>query len=1152
MTTPTILVVEDHANTAKMFRVALSLHGYTVIEARDGQSAIRAMKSQPVGLVLQDLILPDMSGIELLDQLRALRGAAEIPIIAVSGFLTGVQHIRDLQAGFTEFLFKPVEVAILLSMVAAYLPSTLASPQLVGARLVLAVDDDPVQLKLLRLRLEQAGHQVVTAIDGDDALEQARRSPPDAIVSDILMPGMDGFQLVGKIRQDPQLAQIPVVLISSAYNELENQRLAHATGAHAIVPRRPDLKQMSEALEGALARSVESAPDPLPETLSEEYTHRVILQLERQVNINFQLSKQMSVETARLSVLAGLGEFVSRKLASDELTTLEIMQELLFRCLDAAGISKGAIYLLSGSGRFVLRAQLGYSGARASALSEFFGRTDLLERTLAQDQPMEVPSALAPADEFRELLGQAEATSMLLVPLSHRRERLGVVVIASDREERDEEWSLFGAALGNQLSQAISLARTLDQLKENEQRLRRVLETAPAGILTLNRKGRIQSANSAAEQIFGLSRQELFGRYHDDPRWQSTLVDGSAAPAGSGGFDRAVRDGLVSFGRERSLVRSDGERVILSFNVAPLTDGSGAIIGVLTAVIDVTERKRAEQEREQLLASELASHKEVEALLSLAEQLNAAMNLDTIIHGIVQAANNLIEAHYVGVSTNEGGHALQRLAWMNGAFSSASARIPLDASVTGWVMQNARPFEAADIGNDPRASWFKLAEIEPGPTLAVPLLGPEGNVLATLVIVRRRGEDRFSADHVRLAAAIAHHGAVALERGALTERLHQVTEERLRDERLRAAGQLAAGLAHDLNNVLGIALGRTEMMLEPADSRQRLSIDQIDSLTLIHTAVLDAAQAVRRLQTFARAGDTAEFGPVRLEEVAHEAIQLAQPRWRDEAQAQGRSIRVEEVVSVVPIIYGIAAELREASLNLIINAIDAMPEGGTATIKVYEDGPNVVISVADTGTGMTPEVTAHVWEPFYTTKQDRGTGLGLPMVHGIVERHHGSTSLWSELGTGTEVTLRFPAAGGVAVPASAAVATTDTRRLHVLVVDDEAAVRETTTAMLQLLGHEVEQAGSAAEALSRLDQNGYDFLITDHGMPGMTGIELAKSVHGLYPSLPIVLLTGWGQTLAASRVEQAFGGRIASKPLTLDSLRSLLQWASEADAEHLP
>ena len=378
---------------------------------------------------------------------------------------------------------------------------------------------------------------------------------------------------------------------------------------------------------------------------------------------------------------------------------------------------------------------------------------------------------------------------------------------------------------------------------------------------------------------------------------------------------------------------------------------------------------------------------------------------------------------------------------------------------------------------------------------------------------------------------------------ALAE-LQSTQQQVIQQERLRALGQMASGIAHDFNNALVPILGFCELMqLSPdilADKKK-----SADYLETIRTAAQDAASVVGRLREFYRANEAHEkFSPVDLAKLVEQAIHLTQPKWKDQAQAAGATVRVVSELSAVPPIVGEDSALRELLTNLIFNAVDAMPDGGTITIRTRCDGGSVVLEVADTGTGMTEAVRRRCLEPFFSTKGEHGTGLGLSMVFGIVQRHGGEIDIRSALGEGTTFAMTFlPQAAGEVV-SKEATAPIANRPLNVLVVDDEELVRNLLFAALTADGHQVELAEHGVDGLRRFMAGKFDLVVTDKAMPGMSGDQMASAIKQVSPKTPIILLTGFGQFLDQEKIPNV--DVLASKPIRIVALREAITAALKA------
>jgi CheY-like chemotaxis protein len=271
-----------------------------------------------------------------------------------------------------------------------------------------------------------------------------------------------------------------------------------------------------------------------------------------------------------------------------------------------------------------------------------------------------------------------------------------------------------------------------------------------------------------------------------------------------------------------------------------------------------------------------------------------------------------------------------------------------------------------------------------------------------------------------------------------------------------------------------------------------------------------------------------------------QSISLTQPKWKDQAQAEGKTIDIRAEFKQVPFIAGNEAELREVLTNLIFNAVDAMPEGGAITLRTRPDGERVVLEVSDTGTGMTEEVRQRCLEPFFSTKGDRGTGLGLAMVFGTVQRHEGAIDIETEPGRGTTFIIRLPVmherGGGEGLRHTEGMS----RPLHVLVVDDDPTMRELVIAYLANDGHTVDTATSGREGLEKFRVGHYDLVMTDRAMPEMGGDQMAAAVKRLAPHKPVIMLTGFGDMMKAADEQPAGVDVVLSKPVTRSKLREAL------------
>jgi len=436
---------------------------------------------------------------------------------------------------------------------------------------------------------------------------------------------------------------------------------------------------------------------------------------------------------------------------------------------------------------------------------------------------------------------------------------------------------------------------------------------------------------------------------------------------------------------------------------------------------------------------------------------------------------------------------------------------------------------SAELGlsrKDGSPLWIRLT--------LIPLTDASGEVVRILAIHLDVSERRIVFDALR-----EKHAALT----EALESLQKTKEAIVQRERMHALGKMASGIVHDFNNLLSPILGFTELLLTfPVMLEDTAKVSTY--LQRIRTAANDGAAVVSRLREFYRSREEAEqpegFSAL---EAVEETLELTRHRWRNEAQAHGQEIKVEVDLQQAPPVMGVVAEIRQALTNLVLNAVDAMPDGGTLTLRTFGVGKWVCIQIGDTGTGMTPETRMRCFEPFFTTKGKAGTGLGLAIVFGIIERHRGRVELQSEPGRGTTFTIWLPASISVAdkgLVLNAAATDANLRPLHVLLVDDEDLFLEVVSENLLGMGHSVDCFTDPTAALETFYKQRYDLVITDRAMPGMTGDQLAMRVREYQPSIPIVLLTGFGNLIKQSGEQPANFSEVLPKPLTQQMLRGML------------
>jgi len=440
-------------------------------------------------------------------------------------------------------------------------------------------------------------------------------------------------------------------------------------------------------------------------------------------------------------------------------------------------------------------------------------------------------------------------------------------------------------------------------------------------------------------------------------------------------------------------------------------------------------------------------------------------------------------------------------------------------------------------------------------SLVISPLIVENEVSGVLVCARRAPQDFSSAD-CEFLRQLSEHAALASHQAGLHGALQRAYDDLrqsqatlLQQERLRALGQMASGIAHDINNAISPIALYTESLLE---SEPGLSERTTGYLTTIQTAINDVTRTVSRMREFYRERETQmTLESVDLNRAAQQVVELTQARWNTQPQQRGISIELRmELASGLPRIMGAENEIRDALTNLVFNAVDAMPAGGTLTLRTSSDARDehattVIIEVCDTGIGMDEETRRRCLEPFYTTKGERGTGLGLAMVYGMIQRHSAALEIDSAPGEGTVMRLLFTATSADAASTMLSMPAMPIRPLRLLLVDDDPVLLHAMKDILTGEGHTVTPTGGGQEGIeafrSALQQDLlFDLVITDLGMPNVDGRKVAAAVKSLSSITPVIMLTGWGQRFVTPSEMPAHVDKVLSKPPRLGDLRNAL------------
>ena len=680
--------------------------------------------------------------------------------------------------------------------------------------------------------------------------------------------------------------------------------------------------------------------------------------------------------------------------------------------------------------------------------------------------------------------------------------------------------------------------------------LQLILDTVPALIFYKDPLHRLVRVNRELVRLVGLPKEEVEGR--TDREMNSPHADGYYRDE-----DEIMASGQAKRGMVEPMETATGTRW-LQTDKLPYRDEAGRIVGVIGFAVDITERRQAEQKlREQLSRLNL--------LHGITRAISERQDLKSIFQVVIHTLEDNLPIDFGCICLYEPEAGALTVASVGGKSKrlatemamTEQALIPIDQNGLSQCVQGKLVYEP-DIAEVPMPFPQRLVRGGLRSLVVAPLL-VESQVFGVLVAARREANSFTSTDCEFLQqlsehVALASHSAQLY--GALQQAyrdLHETQQAVMQQERLRALGQMASGIAHDINNAISPIALYTESLLE---REPNLSPRAREYLETIQRAVEDVTHTVARMRDFYRQREPQlTLLPVDLNRLLQQVFDLTRARWGDMPQQRGITIDMQtELASELPAIVGVESEIREALTNLIFNAIDAMPEGGTLILrtKVTESVSasmprHLHVEISDTGAGMDEETRRRCLEPFFTTKGERGTGLGLAMVYGIVQRHRAEIEIESTVGKGTTMRLIFsvPTAAIPSEPGKSPTQYLMPSRLRILMIDDDPLVLKSVQHALEADGHIVTIANHGQEGIdafhaARERNEAFALVITDLGMPYVDGRKVANAVKAKSPSTPVILLTGWGKRLLAEKDVPPNVDYVLSKPPKLFELREAL------------
>ncbi len=769
--------------------------------------------------------------------------------------------------------------------------------------------------------------------------------------------------------------------------------------------------------------------------------------------------------------------------------------------------------------------------------------------------------------------------SELAVPIKLGGKNLGVLTIGSQEKRAFvEAHENFLRTLAGQIAMAMERTRLFDQERERGIKLNTIFEFSKKLSKSLNIHEVVQIAVDSIREAFAYPLVAVF--LHDQARRQYSMEYQASAGKIRLPDDCAVAEnhGLLGAAIEsrKTVHCSDvtaepdylpGANEVKSEVCIPIIVGE-KILGVLDVESMEYDSFTAEDintlealadimavaiNNSQLFEESIQKAERLSLIDNINKAISATLDLDSFFRVVAKAVADNAGYRWTCLVVPDGGSFIFKAGYTpkSAGVISTESMLEMLQDKLAAVIRSSRPefvtfSQLASMGAPEKLQSVVDAGIR---NLALFPIGDNTRTEAVMIIGSAHSDD-FSSQELQLLKDLAIHLRIAWQNAQLFkelktayEQLQEAQERMVETEKLRALGEMSSGVVHDFNNILAAILGRLQIVSRKLsgysdwDGRQFLQ----RNLELIEKAANDGSGILARISEFTKKNPSEKFVEIYLDQIINDTIELTRPRWHDQTLAGGKTINIEFRRQGNLQTSGNPTELREVFVNLINNSVDAINGDGRIIIdaRLISD-KEIRVMLEDNGSGMSAETRNKIFEPFFTTKGAKGTGLGLSVTYGIIARHKGSIKVDSELGRGTKFIITLPVIASQPAQTKTPVAKPGQPR-KLLIVDDDEAFREVLAGILSSSGHEADTAADASTALEMLGNKKYDLVITDLGMSGLSGWELADALHKLYPDVRVVMATGWGadldrENLAAHHVDGLIG-----KPFKVDEILRVIE-----------
>jgi GAF domain-containing protein/CheY-like chemotaxis protein/anti-sigma regulatory factor (Ser/Thr protein kinase) len=885
--------------------------------------------------------------------------------------------------------------------------------------------------------------------------------------------------------------------------------------------------------------------------------------------VNARLYQKVKEKAGQVSSLYHAAQKLSSILDPDKL-----LDESLKVVTESFGYPSSAILLVDQSkSRLFVKAACGFPDEAVRNSRIRVGEEGITGWVAHTGEPLVVGDV---QKDSRYVMGIKECRSEVAVPLRLKGEIIGVLDAESDKPFAfgDNDMRLL-SQLASLLAILLENSRVFSSQRRRSAQLALVNDVAKKVVSALNLDELLENVTRAIQSNFKYDHVSLF--LLDEPTGDFVLR------TSYGSFRHAVkpgcrlRNGVGMVGRTADSgktnlcqdVTAETEYIpaipdTRSELCVPVSKGK-IVVGVLdiqsfaknsfdeqdvTVMETVTDLLATAVSNAQLYEESGRKARRLELADQISRTISSTLDVKEVFDAVSRELNRVLDFDRISLSYWYPEEQLFRLEMSfspdAGLSAVGSKRIPAGETNMSEVIRTGKTFYQAKLSMESAAKPMDQLIFSEGirSYAYVPVADNQG-VMAVLGLEAGR-KNAFSAHQTELLESVAVHLSLAIRNARLFSDLEKAyrnlkkgQRDMIQTERFRALGEMAGGVVHDFNNILASILGRVQLILMKLRKSDGPRPEEMEKgLQVIERLATDGARILDRIREFTKAKPESAFGFTDLNQVIDDSLELTKAYWKDKATAAGTPIEVKRELNAESGVMGDGAELREAVTNLILNALDAMPNGGTLTLKTEEDDSSARLSVKDTGVGMPEDVKEKIFAPFFTTKGEQGTGLGLSLVKGIITRHRGDISVETSRESGSSFKIRLPKCDLRTEPE--APDSNECEGASVLVVEDEENIREVLDEILSNAGHRIIQAASGEEGIELFERHKPDMVITDLGMPGVSGWDVADAVKATDPSTPVVLFTGWGVKMDQNEVQKRSVDRFVNKPFNMEQILKLV------------